>query len=417
MPVIASTSSRWPLPWTPAIPKISPARTSSETWSTIWIPRSSSTLRLPDLQHGTLRLGRGLLDLEHHVATDHEVGEALLGRFLRVGGADDLAAPKHGHAVGDREHLPELVRDEDDRLALVDERLHDGEELVDLAWGEHRGRLVEDQDVGLAEQRLDQLDALLFADRQVAHHRGGVDRQAVGTGELVDALRHQGGVEEAAAPGHLVAEHHVLGDGEHRDQLEVLVHHPDAACDRVPGARHLDRLTTQQDLSGVGLVQPEHGVDERALAGTVLAEQAMDLARVQRQADVLVGDHPRERLGEPPHLQNRHAATIVAVAERVIVLVRHAAGLVHRATPWFVVAHRVWQIDRRGDLVGPRGDVRPSDAGVGQSGRPVTGSTPVSMLPAASPTRISSTWASTSAGTGASCGGAKVIPSFSADSV
>ena len=64
-------------------------------------------------------------------------------------------------------------------------------------------------------------------------------------------------------------------------------------------------LAAEQDLALVGLVQPEHRVDERALAGAVLAEEAEDLALAQRQVDVLVGDHPGERLGDAPDLEDR----------------------------------------------------------------------------------------------------------------
>ena len=44
-PVRASTNSVWPLPCTPAMPRISPARTLKETPSTATRPRSSSTRR------------------------------------------------------------------------------------------------------------------------------------------------------------------------------------------------------------------------------------------------------------------------------------------------------------------------------------------------------------------------------------
>ena len=50
-----------------------------------------------------------------------------------VGGAGDPPVAQHGDPVGDGEHLAQLVGDEDDRLALVDEAAHDGEEVVDLA--------------------------------------------------------------------------------------------------------------------------------------------------------------------------------------------------------------------------------------------------------------------------------------------
>ena len=103
----------------------------------------------------------------------------------------------------------------------------------------------------------------------------------------------------------LAAEHDVLGDGEHRDQLEVLVHHADAVGDRVLHALALDLLPADEHRAGVGPVQPEHDVHQRALAGPVLAEQAVDLAVMEGQADVLVGDHAGERLGDAADLEHR----------------------------------------------------------------------------------------------------------------
>jgi hypothetical protein len=69
----------------------------------------------------------------------------------------------------------------------------------------------------------------------------------------------------------------VLGDGEDRDQHEVLVHHADAGGHRVPGRRR-SPVAVDEDLALVGLVEPVEHVHQRALAGTVLAEQGVDLA-------------------------------------------------------------------------------------------------------------------------------------------
>ena len=52
---------------------------------------------------------------------------------------------------------------------------HDREELVRLLRREHRGRLVEDEEVGAAVERLQDLDALLLADGDVADARRRVD--------------------------------------------------------------------------------------------------------------------------------------------------------------------------------------------------------------------------------------------------
>ena len=55
-----------------------------------------------------------------------------------------------------------------------------------------------------------------------------------------DALPCGRVVEEDAVAARLDGEHDVLGDGHHRDQHEVLVHHADPAADRVARRRHLD---------------------------------------------------------------------------------------------------------------------------------------------------------------------------------
>ena len=81
-----------------------------------------------------------------------KAGQALLGRASRGERLDVLPPPKHGDSVGDLEDLVQLVADEDDREALPGERAQDLEELSGLLWREHRGRLVEDEDVGLGDR-------------------------------------------------------------------------------------------------------------------------------------------------------------------------------------------------------------------------------------------------------------------------
>ena len=55
--------------------------------------------------------------------------------------------------------------DEDDPLAVLLQLVDDLEELLDLLRSENRGRLVEDEDLGVPEQDLDDLDPLLNTDR------------------------------------------------------------------------------------------------------------------------------------------------------------------------------------------------------------------------------------------------------------
>ena len=183
-------------------------------------------------EHDVTRRSLALVDLEDDVAADHQVGQRLLGCGLRVGRSCDPSVAEHRDPVGDRKHLAQLVGDEHDRFALIDQAANHTEELVDLAWREHRCRFVEDQDVGLPEQRLHELDSLLLADGEVPDFGVGIDDQPVLLLERSDTAPGFGDVEQSVL-GELVAEDHVLGNGEHRDQLEVLVHHADPVVDRI----------------------------------------------------------------------------------------------------------------------------------------------------------------------------------------
>ena len=103
--------------------------------------------------------GRGrALDVEHHVAPDHEPRE--LARAGGRGGelGDDAARAHHRHPVGDRHHLLELVGDEEDGLAAGLEAAQQIEEGIDLDRRQHARRLVQDENVGVAVEQLQDLD-------------------------------------------------------------------------------------------------------------------------------------------------------------------------------------------------------------------------------------------------------------------
>ena len=178
-PLIASISSLCPLPSMPATATISPAQTCSETPSTAGSPRSSIDVDVLELQQRLAGRARLLLDAQHDVAADHHPRQR---RLVGAGGldrADRLAAPQHGDAVGDLEHLVQLVRDEDDRGPVVAQPAQHLGQLGGLLRGQDRGRLVEDEDARAAIQRAQDLHALLLADRDVGYARVGIDAQAM----------------------------------------------------------------------------------------------------------------------------------------------------------------------------------------------------------------------------------------------
>jgi hypothetical protein len=183
------------------------------------------------------------------------------------------------------------------------EGAHHLHQVVGLLGRQDRRGLVEDQHLRVADQRLEDLHALLHADRKVLDQR--VDRhvQPVARGDLLDLAARAATIQEPEPLGALVAELDVLRDGEHRDQHEVLVHHPDAGRHRVAGAGEPHRHVIDQDLALVGLIEPVEGVHQGALAGSVLAEQCVDLTGLDDQVDGVVRGQRAEPFGDAAQLQ------------------------------------------------------------------------------------------------------------------
>ena len=292
------------MPATPAMPRISPARTSKLmplTRGTPWSPattRSRTSSTGSRGRAGAFSTRSSTLRPTISSASSSLLVSAVL-RCATIGpGAHDA------DLVGHRHDLAQLVGDQDDGAALRLEVAQDAEEMVGLLRRQHAGGLVEDQDVRAAEERLEDLDPLLHADRQARHRRVEVDLEAVVALERRDLGRARSapvGQGEAA----LGAEQQVLEHGERLDQHEVLVDHADAGLDRV--LRALDRrgLAVDQDLAAVGLVEAVEDVHQGRLAGAVLADDAVDRAGRDDQVDVAVGVDEAEALVDPAQLDRR----------------------------------------------------------------------------------------------------------------
>src|SRR5262249_51174284 len=105
----------------------------------------------------------------------------------------------------------------------------------------------------------------------------------------------------------LVAEEDVLVRLHGRDEVELLVDRRDAAAEGVDGVAEGEGLAEQLDAALVRGDQAGHDLDERRLAGAVLAEQAVDLARPYLEVHAVEGLHPRVRLRHPADGQDRRA--------------------------------------------------------------------------------------------------------------
>ncbi len=255
------------------------------------------------LEHeaGFARLGGCLVHFEGHFSADHHRGECgLVGAGF--GRADDLAATDDGDVVGDFTDFAELVGDEDDRSALVTECAHDLHEFVDLLRREDGRGFVEDQVLRSPCEGFQDLDPLLDADGEILDECVRIDGEVVAIGEFTHSGARGAGVEH---PGlaRLRTEHHVLGDGEHRDEHEVLVDHADAGVHRLLRAGHVERLLAESDLALVGFEEPEQYVHEGGLAGAVLSQEAVDATGHDVERDAVVRGEIAEALGDSVQVQ------------------------------------------------------------------------------------------------------------------
>ena len=134
-----------------------------------------------------------------------------------------------------------------------------------------RGRLVEDEEAGVAGERLHDLEALLAGDGEVAGAGVGVEGEA-GTGaDVADAVGRRARVVPAAS-----AQRDVLRHGHRGDDREVLVDHADAGGDGGGGGGEAARDAVEADGARVGLQHPEGDAHQRRLPRAVLAEDGVE---------------------------------------------------------------------------------------------------------------------------------------------
>jgi hypothetical protein len=78
----------------------------------------------------------------------------------------------------------------------------------------------------------------------------------------------------------------------------MLEHHGHAQRTRLVGCAHPHRLAVDEHLAAVGAHRAVDDLHEGGLAGAVLAEHRVDLARCHRQRHAVVGEDPGVALGD-----------------------------------------------------------------------------------------------------------------------
>ena len=260
--------------------------------------------QVPDRKLDRAGLRLALLDPEQHAPAHHQLRQFFDGGLTGLPGRHHRALAHDRNRVGDGHDLAQLVGDQHHRFSLLLQLLEDAEQMVGLGRRENARGFVQDQDLGAAIERLEDLDALLQADRQFLDEGVGIDLQAVFAFEPVELRARLGdaALQQRVAFG---PENNVLQHREIVDQHEVLVHHPYTERDRVVRGLDRGRLAADTDFAAVGLIEAVEDRHQRRLAGAVLADDAMDRADGDRERDVPVRRDRAEALGDAGELDRR----------------------------------------------------------------------------------------------------------------
>ena len=217
---------------------------------------------------------------------------ALTGRAGRRRGA---ARGREGGGLG-------VVRDQDDRPAVVGDLAQQPEHLVSRFLVEVAGRLVGEDQARVVDQGAGDREPLLLA----AGQHTGQPCGGVGHPEAFDH-RPGTGLGAGAVPRQARREQHVLGAGQLGQQVEELEHEPDqppAHVDQLLLAAAVDAHAVQLDLAGIGPVEPAQHVQQRRLPRPRAADHRNQLAAADGHVEVAQqrpGAAPAaDRLGDAP---------------------------------------------------------------------------------------------------------------------
>ncbi len=165
----------------------------------------------------------------------------------------------------------------------------DAEEVFDFPLGEGRRRFVHDEDAGLGAQGARDLDQLLLGHGEVADFGFRVDRSP-------DPVEQRAGVAAALTPADpapraagFEPQRDILGHGEVGEEGRLLIDGRDPQCPGGAGVIGLHDLAGDGERPAIGRVGAGNNLDERRFAGTVLADQRMDLAGPEIERDAAQG--------------------------------------------------------------------------------------------------------------------------------
>ena len=251
-----------------------------------------------DLQHDFLARGIVLDGIVfRELAPDHQLNEALLVRVPDIQRVDVLAVPQDGNAVADLEQLIQTVRDVDDSDALLLQVTDDIKQPPLFLDGDGSRRLVQNQDAGIAENGLADLDDLAVGHGQLTDPGFGRDvalelfQQLGGFSAALGIVDEEAGV---AAAGH----EKIVRYGHGLELDHLLIDDRDAELQRFLGGQMVIGDAVKENLAAVGLHGARDGFDKGRFAGSILADQCMNFALTKADGNVVQCDNTGIAFGD-----------------------------------------------------------------------------------------------------------------------
>ena len=220
---------------------------------------------------------------------------------------------QHDHAVGDLQRVQDVVGDHDYSDAALLDLLDQLQPAPGLGYAQGGERLVEQHQPAAPMDEAGQLDRLPLAARErvdTGAQRGdAAAERAQGRGGLGLHLALAQPAQARDAPGQLAAHEEVGDDVDVRAQGEILVDRLDAGGLGVGRARERDLLSLDRERAAARRLGAGDDLDQRRLAGPVVAQQRRDLAGMDVEADALQRGDRAVALGDISDRQERYRSS------------------------------------------------------------------------------------------------------------
>ena len=240
---------------------------------------------------------------------DHHANEIVVGVVGDAAVAGGYAILQHREGVADFAHFIELVGNEQDGRTLRLELADKGEQSFGFHRSQRRRRLVHDEHADVLHQRFGDFDDLAVGDRHFANRL--VEIQAAKTEPVDDRPRfrfHHLPVDDRNAEPALhgkAADEQIFERRQLVDDGQFLVDDRNAGVARFARRHQGVRHTVEHDLAASRLVNPGENFHQRRFAGTVLAEEDVNLAGMDVEIDALQHRNVVEMLFYADHADDR----------------------------------------------------------------------------------------------------------------